>query len=204
MKEAILEGTFLALSPLHIGTGERKGNFHPTEIYVTAKALRGMLGTFLYHYDKELFEESRIGKEDSTLRFFPSYPSGSLPVPSNLRWCKRCGKLLEKEGELCPDDGNEGKRRSGLFFTNSLKEKKFKEVEIGRTIQAKVPIVRQTGASPDKEYKLKPYNIQVFGKGTEFDFMLKCPEEMAEKIKGLPITIAGIAMHGNGKMKINK
>ena len=198
MNEVILEGSFVALSDLHIGTGKKKGNFHPTETHVTAKALRGMLGTYLYHYDRELFKESKIGKYDSAFRFFPSYPSGSIPVPSNLKWCKKCGRLLEKDGGACPEDGNEGTRKSGLFKMESLKNKMFESAEdLGKTIHAKVPITRSTGTSPKKEDKLKPYNIEVFGKGVAFDFMMKCPEKMADKISEY-LTEAGLIMGVGG------
>jgi len=204
MSEVIIEGRFTALSPIHMGTGERKGNFHPTEIHVTAKALRGMLGTYMYHYDRELFEKSGIGTEKSILRFFPSYPSGSLPSPSNLRWCKACGRLIEKENGVCPNDGNEGKRNPGIFLSKSLEDKVFQKPSIGKTIQAKVPIVRDTGTAPEKEYALKPYNIEVFGKGKTFDFTMKCPAEIAEmtigylKEAGLLMGVGGFRSRGMG------
>ncbi len=214
MSDVLIEGRFTALSHIHMGTGERKGNFHPTDVYVTAKALRGMLGTYLYHYDRDLFEKSGIGTEESILRFFPSYLSGSLPSPSNLKWCKACGGLIEKENGNCERVietkngthicGNEGKRNSGIFLTKSLKDKVFQKPSVGKTIQAKVPIVRDTGTSPDKDYPLKPYNIEVFGKGRTFDFMMKCPQELADtmieylKEAGLLMGVGGFRSRGMG------
>ena len=61
-----LTGVMKTVSPLHIGTGKKRGTFSETREYVPGRAIRGMVGYYLHSNDFELFKKLRID-EDSDM-----------------------------------------------------------------------------------------------------------------------------------------
>jgi hypothetical protein len=177
----ILRGVLSAISPLHIGT-MGAGNYHPTLKYVPARTLRGMLGNYLFHTDKKLFNELQITEDDSNkLIFKPALPKDSLASPLILSWCKRCGRLI-KEDE-CTECLHEGKGRGGFMQNASYEDQRFKSSTMKLRIDTKCPITRRGHTSPSDRYELAPYNIGALNAGTEFDFRCIVADEYVAKVK---------------------
>ncbi|RJS71532.1 MAG: hypothetical protein CW694_04950 [Candidatus Syntrophoarchaeum sp. WYZ-LMO15] len=205
----ILRGTIRAISPIHIGT-VGTGNYHPTLPYIPARTIRGMLGNYLFNEKRDLFEKLRIDDDENpSIHFKPALPEGSVASPLILRWCKRCGKLIEELDKDCPECLQEGKKRGGLMLEESLSSKKFRSPEIRSSIDTKCPITRRGHTSPGERYSLSPYNIGALLPGSEFDLRCVLPGKYVDEVKdafreaGIFYGIGGFRSKGYGMVEFD-
>ncbi|MCK4613193.1 MAG: hypothetical protein KAU14_00190, partial [Thermoplasmata archaeon] len=208
MSFSVISGKIRALSPLHLGSGLQTGNFYPTLSYIPGRAIRGMLGNYLFHEDRGLFEELRIKEAppETGIYFRPALPEGTVAVPGHLKWCKRCGRRL-RDMEPCPEDGHEGKKSGGFILIEGLKIGRLSPPELKRTISTKCPIMRKGHASPGSDEPLSPYNIEAIVQGSVFDFRCLVEEGLESEVMkalekaGLFFGIGGFRSKGYGLVK---
>lgn len=206
---SLLKGKITALEPIHIGTGKIIGNFNPSERYISAKVIRGMLGNYLHEEKSEELERTKIDDDDSPEIFFkPTLPEDTVAVPRNIMWCKRCKKLLGTEDQ-CEECGQEGKKEKGFMNKTTLAEKKFNKCEVKTTISTKCPINPKTLTSYEEEGGLSPYNIESIIPGTRFDFRLVLKNELIDEVKkwlkeaGIFYGVGGFRTRGYGSVAFN-
>jgi CRISPR/Cas system CSM-associated protein Csm3 (group 7 of RAMP superfamily) len=163
-----LDGVITAVSPLRIGSGQSKGTFIQTLDHIPGRTLRGMLGYYLFKNDKQLFDSTGIDEEKDISKmgifFKNAYPVENDEVtvasPLNLRWCKRCCALFERDEREC---------KSSVNNKPCL-------------IETKCPITRDKHASMPQDSELKPYHIQSIDSGARFGFRMLVRDEFADKI----------------------
>jgi len=203
----IIEGTATSLTPIHIGSGKSIGNFYPTLDYIPARAIRGMLGNYLYHENRDLYYELKIEEDDDPILFFHSARlMNTVAIPSGWHWCKLCNRRLLKD-EVCPDDKNEGKIRKGWMKKDTLKNGKLQYYDVKRTISTKCPVVRPFHTSPGEGWGLSPYNIEVITGNPRFSVrIVVLDDSIAEdiwnylKTAGIFYGIGGFRSKGYGVM----
>ena len=164
---SVLEMSIKNIEPLHIGTSYFFGTFYPTEKYIPAKTLRGMLGLYLKEQREDLFEMFRISNNINPRIFFSyALPEGMVFSPAVLRWCKKCKRLIKKSkrsfsGETpdlekskekyCSVDKHEGKKMMGLIPKELLKgeysDAIFSKKAIKMGVSTKCPIFPETMTS---------------------------------------------------------
>ncbi|PKL59046.1 MAG: hypothetical protein CVV34_00045 [Methanomicrobiales archaeon HGW-Methanomicrobiales-5] len=218
-----LEGVITAISPLHIGSGRSKGTFIQTLDHIPGRTLRGMLGYYLFKNDKQLFDSIGIDEEKDISKmgifFKNAYPvendEMTVASPLNLRWCKKCGALFEKDERECKGSVNnkpclhEGKKHAGFILLKSLKEKKLKPISQPTKIETKCPITRDKHASMPADSELKPYHIQSIDSGARFGFRMLVRDEFADKIiealrnAGTFYGVGGFRSRGYGSVRFD-
>lgn len=219
-----LDGFITAVSPLHIGSGRSKGTFIQTLDYIPGRTIRGMLGYYLHKNDKQLFDNIGIDEEKDISRmgilFKNAYPAekdeATVASPLNLKWCKKCGALFERDQKECKNYVNnkpclhEGKKYQGLVLLKALKEKKLSRPNSHSTkIETKCPITRDKHASMPEESELKPYHIQSIEAGARFSFRLLVRDEFADgviealKNAGTFYGLGGFRSRGYGSVRFD-
>jgi hypothetical protein len=200
----LLTAKIINISPLHIGSGETVGTFYPTLDYIPARILRGMVGNYLYHHDKEIFNTLKIDNDLEPKIFFkPALPEGTISSPLILRWCKKCRKLLRGDAEDC-SCFHEGKKKSGLIKKESIENEKWEAPNIKKTTSTKCPIIRTTHTSPGKDYSLSPFNIEAIIRKKSFDFKCLVESDYVETLMeilrnaGLFYGVGGFRSKGYG------
>jgi len=189
----IVEAIMETLSPLHLGTGGSEGNFHPTQVGLPGRTIRGMLGRYLYLSDRERFNEwsMDVGPvENPVLIFKPAFPVGSQYRSLSQRYCKLCGKSVS--GMECPDDGHEGGKQNGLDHHSGI------------TVSTKCPMDRISGTSPHGDHALKPHNIEAVTRGTRYSVTIAMkgidPKNLEESLNeaGVGVGLGGFRSRGYG------
>ncbi len=217
MSYLLLNGKIRALEPIHIGTGVSIGTFLETKDYITAKAIRGMLGNYLFNENRELFERTRISDDASPTMFFkPALPYGQRSIPNIVKWCKRCGSLILKgedgEEKTCANCGHEGKKRSGWFEIGPehTLPKMVESKKVHKTISTKCPInpIRHSSYLPTDDGYKSPYNVEAILPGTQFDFRMVLQDDYVDDIKnalkeaGIFYGVGGLRSKGYGSIDI--
>ena len=218
-----------ALSSLHLGTGKKSGTFARTLEHVPGRTIRGMVGYYLYTNDRELFDAMRIGEDEDMGRtgvFFkdalPLYQSDkgmlkrSVLAPSALKWCKKCGHLIDNEKEGCSNVENgklclqEGKKFTGFMSHDSLDILKLEKVSVATNISTKCPITRSGHTSPGSDFKLSPYHVESIVPGTSFEFKCLVEDEFADRListlkeAGIFAGIGGYRSRGYGTVAFSE
>jgi len=199
-----LTGVMMTISPLHIGTGKKRGTFSETREYVPGRAIRGMVGYYLHSNNQELFKKLRIDEDSDMSKtgvFFkdalPRYvneidttiikPTVSSPV--SLRWCKKCQRRMEYKSTECNNTKNgkkclhEGKKMTGFITEDSMTTGKLEKASVNKTIITKCPITRGGHTSPGLDYELSPYHIQSIPQKTKFGFKCIVEDEFVNDLK---------------------
>ncbi|MGC8913102.1 MAG: RAMP superfamily CRISPR-associated protein [Thermoplasmata archaeon] len=206
MGDWIISGKIIALEPLHIGKGILIGTYQPTLEYIPARALRGMLGNYLYSHNRELFEELGFKTENERVYFKPGVPENCIYAPAVLRVCKNCNKVVKGEECSC---GHEAKAMSGWIeridgIKDGLEIKKWKSKTL---INTKCPLQKEWHTSYPKEMiagKKTPYHVAAIPRGTKFDFRIVVDEKYKENIKealgdaGIFYGVGGMRSRGYG------
>lgn len=192
------------VSPLHIGTGKKRGTFSETREYVPGRAIRGMVGYYLHSNDFELFKKLRID-EDSDMGKTGVFFKDALPryvnekdssiikptvaSPISLRWCKKCKSLMKYKSAECSNTVNgktclhEGKKMTGFITEDSMITRKLEKASVNKTIITKCPITRGGHTSPGLDYELSPYHIESISPKTKFGFRCIIEDEFVDGIK---------------------
>ena len=196
-----LSGIITALTPLHIGNGRSRGTFIPTLEYIPGRTIRGMVGFYLYSYDRELFDKSGIDEEHDISRIGVQFRNAvpfseegrTVMAPASLRWCKKCGTLMSAREKGCTHrvDGreclNEGKKASGFILENSIHDRMLRRPDpVTLTIETKCPITRSGHTSPGSQedgYELSPYHVQSIQNGAKFSFSILVRDDLADALK---------------------
>lgn len=184
----LLRGEALNLTHLHIGTGRNIGNFYPTNDYIPANVIRGMLGNYLHEEHPRSFEETGISDDEEPTMFFkPAYFEGQKAVPASIRWCKGNEKhIIPSDNLICSVCQNEGKMIRGyLHLERSIEEKKLvsSSLESRKTIYTKCPIVKERHTSYAGDEDLSPYNIESIVPGLVFPFTIVIPKHLSNDIQ---------------------
>ncbi len=178
----IITGKIVNDSPLHLGSGKKMGNFRPTLKYIPGRALRGMIGNFLFHNDKELFKEIKIEADsplETKILFKPGMPNNGVSIPLNLSICKKCKKIIKEK--LCLECLNETVQTSGIALKENLQlQSILDKILLTTTISTHAPIERKTHSTT--EHKLKPYNIESINRGYSFVFRIVCDSDYSLKV----------------------
>lgn len=223
----LIEGIITAISPLHIGSGRSKGTFIKTLDYIPGRTIRGMLGYYLFKNDEQLFKSSGIN-EDIDISKMGVFVKNAYPVGGNdlivfsphwFNWCKKCGKLFEKNDSECKNIVNnrpclhEGKKYQGfiLFISISKKELEVPKIQL-KQIVTKCPITRNGHASmggAERGYELGPYHIEGIKTGEKFRFKMLVRDELTDKIleslknAGIFYGLGGFRSRGYGSIIFN-
>ncbi|HUT63485.1 MAG TPA: RAMP superfamily CRISPR-associated protein [Anaerolineae bacterium] len=197
-----LTGAMITVSPLHIGTGKKRGTFSETREYVPGRAIRGMVGYYLHSNNHELFKKLRID-EDSDMGKTGVFFKDALPryvnekdssiikptvaSPVSLRWCKKCKNLMKStecsniiNGKKCL---HEGKKMTGFITKDSITTRKLEKASVNKTIITKCPIIRGGHTSPGLDYELSPYHIESIPQKTKFEFRCIVEDEFVNDLK---------------------
>ena len=199
-----LTGVMVTVSPLHIGTGKKRGTFSETREYVPGRAIRGMVGYYLHSNNPELFKKLRID-EDSDMSKTGVFFKDALPryvneidttiikptvaSPISLRWCKKCRTLMEYKSTECSNTINgktclhEGKKMTGFITEDSTITRKLEKASVNKTIVTKCPITRGGHTSPGLDYELSPYHIESIPPKTKFGFRCIVEDEFVNGLK---------------------
>ncbi|MFQ6128657.1 MAG: RAMP superfamily CRISPR-associated protein [Thermoplasmata archaeon] len=204
----LLTGRLTAIEPLHLGSGVTIGTFSPTLSYIPARTLRGMLGNYLFHQDgKNLFRELCLSDDKNPGMWFkPSLPADSVASPLAIRWCKRCGRILDSDS-CCPDDYQEGSRKDGFVLWKSFSDGVYSEASVAKSISTKCPIHPERHATYTAEEELSPYNVEAILAGTVFDFRAVVPKDYLDSIKdslwkaGIFYGVGGFRTRGYGMVR---
>jgi hypothetical protein len=98
----------------------------------------------------------------------------------------------------------------GLITKKYLKKRVLKRPPLNRYILTKTPIKKDTLRSPSKEDNLKPYHIEVLGRGATFELELILPSENVDEVKGALreagaiFGVGGVRSRGLGLVSIGK
>ena len=209
MSDVILTGRITALEPLHIGTGIKLGNFLPTLDYIPARAIRGMLGNYLYSTNRSLFDELKLSEDNRPIVFFkPGIYEGFVRAPMLLRACKCCEKILGQNVDECPDCKQDGKEMEGWIERSWKIGERVKKHGSIKTTNTKCPIMPTTHTSPPKDADLAPYNVEALHRNTRFEFRIVLPEKYAKDVKtamqeaGVLYGVGGFRSRGYGSVYI--
>lgn len=188
-----LRGLMTALTPLHLGTGKKRGTFSRTLDYVPGRTLRGMLGYYLYTNDQDLFNKLSISEDvdmsKTNIFFKDAYPAHgnkfTVASPLALRWCKGCKSLMGYKVEECsnPECLQEGKKVSGFITEDSFRIGKLEEGKLEKQIETKCPITRKGHTSPGSDFELSPYHIESISSKTNFGFRVVVEDEFVDDVK---------------------
>ena len=194
----------ITVSPLHIGTGKKRGTFSETREYVPGRAIRGMVGYYLHSNNLELFKKLRIDEDSDMSKtgvFFkdalPRYVNekdssiikSTVASPISLQWCKKCKSLMEYKSTECSNSINgkkclhEGKKITGFITKDSITAHKLEKASVNKAIATKCPITRGGHTSPGLDYELSPYHIESISPKTEFGFRCIIEDEFVDDIK---------------------
>jgi hypothetical protein len=219
-----LTGTVRNKTQMHIGTGKKTGTFSKNLEYIPGRTLRGMVGYYLYHNNRELFDATKINEDidmANTCVFFkdalPKYNKKvTVASPVSLKWCKRCGTLMGPGADECSsiEKGkaclHEGKKVSGFITSESLDSGKLEKGDVKTIIETKCPIIRNGHTSPCSDYTLSPYHIESIKPGTEFAFRCIIEDEyidgMKEALKGSGVFsgLGGYRSRGYGTVSFDE
>ncbi len=188
-----LKGVMTALTPLHLGTGKKRGTFSRTLDYVPGRTLRGMLGYYLYANDRELFDRLAIS-EDSDMSKTNIFFKDAHPVykdkftvasPIALRWCKGCNELMGYKVNECSNPGclQEGKKIFGFITEDSFLTRKLEKGSVKKQIETKCPITRKGHTSPGLDFELSPYHIESIASKSRFGFRIVVEDEFVDDVK---------------------
>lgn len=188
-----LKAVMTALTPLHLGTGRKRGTFFRTLDYVPGRTLRGMLGYYLFNNNKELFEKLAIN-EDIDMSKANIFVKEAHPLADNkftiaspvaLRWCKGCESLMGYKVTECSDSKclQEGKKISGFITEASLKTGKLEKGSVNTQIETKCPITRKGHTSPGSDFELSPYHVESITAKTKFGFRAVLEDEYVDEVK---------------------
>ena len=188
-----LRGLMTALTPLHLGTGKKRGTFFRTLDYVPGRTLRGMLGYHLYTNDRGLFDRLAIS-EDSDMSKTNIFFKDAHPVYNNeftvaspvaLRWCKGCKSLMGYKVTECsnPECLQEGKKVFGSITENSFRTGKLEIGSVKKQIETKCPITRKGHTSPGSDFDLSPYHIESIASKARFGFRVVVGDEFVDDVK---------------------
>jgi len=188
-----LKGVMTALTPLHLGTGRKRGTFFRTLEYVPGRTLRGMLGYHLYINNRGLFDKLAISEDldmSKTNIFFkdahPVYNDKfTVASPVALRWCKGCKGLMGYKVTECsnPKCLQEGKKESGFVTEDSLRDGKLEKGNVKKQIETKCPITRKGHTSPGSDFELSPYHIESIVSKSRFGFRVMLEDEFVDDVK---------------------
>lgn len=188
-----LKGALIALTPLHLGTGKKRGTFSRTIDYLPGRTLRGMLGYYLYTNDRDLFDKLAISEDldmNKTKIFFKdAHPMHkekfTVASPVALRWCKGCRSLMGYKVEECsnPKCLQEGKKFSGFVTEESFRIGNLEEGSVKKQIETKCPITRKGHTSPGSDFELSPYHIESIASKTRFGFRTIVEDEFVDDVK---------------------
>jgi CRISPR/Cas system CSM-associated protein Csm3 (group 7 of RAMP superfamily) len=198
-----LTGLMITISPLHIGTGKKRGTFSETREYVPGRAIRGMVGYHLHSNNPELFKKLRIDEDsdmgktgvffkDALPRYVNNYPTINKPTvssPISLRWCKKCKSQMKYKSTECSNTVNgktclhEGKKITGFITEDSITTGKLEKASVNKTIITKCPITRGGHTSPGLDYELSPYHIESIPPKTKFGFRCIVEDEFVNDLK---------------------
>ena len=199
-----LAGTMITVSPLHIGTGKKRGTFSETREYIPGRAIRGMVGYHLHSNNFELFKNLRIN-EDNDMGKTGVFFKDALPIyinekdssvtkptvssPISLHWCKKCKSLMKHRSTECSNIINgkkclhEGKKITGFITKESMNTGELEKASVNKTIATKCPITRGGHTSPGSDYALSPYHIESISQKTKFGFRCIVEDEFIDDIK---------------------
>jgi hypothetical protein len=193
----VMTGTITSVSPLHFGSGRARGTFSQTLSYVPGRTLRGMLGWYLYQYNRDLFDACGLAEdhdpEKMSLFFRNGYPLSegerSVYAPVKSRWCKKCGALIENEDNECEqvNEGrlclHEGKKFSGLVGKRTFSEKRLVTTDlVPKRLETKCPIRRDGHTSMGDGWTLSPYHVEGIEPGVSFGFMMVADDLVADDV----------------------
>lgn len=188
-----LKGVMTALTPLHLGTGKKRGTFFKTLDYVPGRTLRGMLGYHLYTNDRELFDRLAISEDSDMSKtniFFKDAHSVyedkfTVASPIALRWCKGCSELMGYKVNECSNPGclQEGKKIFGFITKDSFLTGKLEKGSVKKQIETKCPITRKGHTSPGSDFELSPYHIESIASKSRFGFRIVVEDEFVDDVK---------------------
>ncbi|MEM3455285.1 MAG: RAMP superfamily CRISPR-associated protein [archaeon] len=202
MSDMIISGKITALEPLHIGTGVHIGTYQPTLDYIPARAIRGMLGNYLFSHNPQLYKELEFKNGHEKIYFRDGVPEGMVHAPSLLRVCKGCGKILGIKNEC--ECGHESKELSGWIKKNFTIGEKVESAEVKKQINTKCPIAKEWHTTYPKGEGKTPYNVAAIGRGTKFDFRIVVEDKYVQPVKealqeaGIFYGIGGMRSRGYG------
>lgn len=193
----VISGTITSISPLHFGNGRARGTFSQTLSYIPGRTIRGMIGWYLYQYDRKLFDLCGLAEDHDpgkmNLFFRNGYPLAdgdrSVFAPIKSRWCKKCKSLITNDENECSQvtDGRpclqEGKKYAGLIGKQSFSQKKFiKPDPVPKRIETKCPITRDGHTSMGSDWQLSPYHIEGIEPGVSFGFVMLVDKNVADSV----------------------
>ncbi len=188
-----LRGVVTALTPLHLGTGRKRGTFFRTFEYVPGRTLRGMLGYHLYTNDRGLFDKLAISEDldmsKTNIFFKDAYPiynnKFTVASPVVLHWCKGCKGLMGYKVKECsnPECLQEGKKVSGFITEDSFRTGKLEKGSVKTQIETKCPITRKGHTSPGPDFELSPYRIESIASKARFGFRVLVEDEFVDDVK---------------------
>ncbi len=193
----IITGAITTISPVHIGNGRARGTFSQTLPYIPGRTIRGMVGWYLYQYNRNLFDACGLSEEHDPLAmkvlFRNAYPFAdggrAIFAPLILHWCKGCQSLIPSDTRECGQTVDkaiclqEGKKHAGLIAPRSLAEKRLISAgSVPLRMETKCPIRRDGHISMGKDWELKPYHIQSIEPGVSFGFSLLADESVVDGI----------------------
>lgn len=190
----VVKGTIRSVSPLHFGNGRARGTFSQTLSYVPGRTIRGMVGWYLYQYNREMFDTCGLAEdhdpEKMHLFFRSGYPLSegerSVFPPIKSRWCKKCGSLIENDENECTRviDGRlclqEGKKHTGLVAKRTFSERKLIQPDtVPKRLETKCPITRDGHTSMGSGWQLSPYHVEGIEPGVSFGFVMLADDAVA-------------------------
>ncbi|MCA1917600.1 RAMP superfamily CRISPR-associated protein [Methanospirillum hungatei] len=193
----MIKGTITSVSPLHFGNGRARGTFSQTLSYVPGRTFRGMIGWYLYQYNRELFDACGLAEDHDPEKMHVFFRNGyplsdkerSVYAPLKSRWCKKCGSLIENDENECTHtvDGRlclqEGKKHTGLVGMKSFYERRLVQPDpVPKRLETKCPITRDGHTSMGSGWQLSPYHIEGIEPGVSFGFVLLADDRVVDDV----------------------